>query len=82
MLRSDDEAGSRSLSRSQTDFPYLSDADDDAMKRYKESLGLSAGTPTGDPKDPRTCIIKSLALVSRPSLAPLSQSLTLVQRKS
>jgi len=46
------------------------DADDDAMKRYKESLGLGNGTPIGDPRDPRTCIIKSLALVSQtPSIS-------------
>ncbi|KIX92377.1 uncharacterized protein Z520_11851 [Fonsecaea multimorphosa CBS 102226] len=38
------------------------DADDEAMKRYKESLGLGGGTQIGDPNDPRTCIIKSLAL--------------------
>ncbi|KIW64750.1 hypothetical protein PV04_09661 [Phialophora macrospora] len=38
------------------------DANDEAMQRYKQSLGLSGGTPIGDPNDPRTCIIKSLAL--------------------
>jgi len=43
------------------------DADDEAMRRYKQSLGLGGGTGIGDPNDPRTCIIKSLALVSRPS---------------
>ncbi|OAP62604.1 hypothetical protein AYL99_01831 [Fonsecaea erecta] len=38
------------------------DQSDDAMKRWKQSLGLGNGDTIGDPNDPRTCIIKSLAL--------------------
>lgn len=33
------------------------------MNRWKASLGIGSGTPISDPNDPRTCIIKSLALV-------------------
>lgn len=39
------------------------DQDDDAMNRWKASLGLGTGEPIADPNDPRTCIIKSLSLV-------------------
>ncbi|OJJ62048.1 hypothetical protein ASPSYDRAFT_54990 [Aspergillus sydowii CBS 593.65] len=38
------------------------DKHDESLNRWKASLGLNAGEPIGDPKDPRTCIIKSLAL--------------------
>ncbi|KAL3464280.1 immunoglobulin E-set [Aspergillus heterothallicus] len=38
------------------------DKDDEAMQRWKASLGLNAGDPIGDPNDPRRCIIRSLAL--------------------
>jgi len=41
------------------------DQEDEALNRWKASLGLNAGTPIGDPKDPRTCIILSLAIGSR-----------------
>jgi len=41
------------------------DADDDAMQRYKQSLGLGGGgKDLSDPKDPRHCIILSLAMDS------------------
>ena len=32
------------------------------MRKWKESLGLGTGTPLLDEKDPRTCIMLSLAL--------------------
>ncbi|CAI7603255.1 unnamed protein product [Penicillium bialowiezense] len=38
------------------------DKDDEAMQRWKASLGLNAGEPIHDPNDPRKCIIKSLSL--------------------
>jgi Rho GDP-dissociation inhibitor len=38
------------------------DKDDEAMNRWKASLGLNSGDPIADPNDPRKCIIKSLAL--------------------
>ncbi|CAG8126695.1 unnamed protein product [Penicillium salamii] len=38
------------------------DKDDEAMQRWKASLGLNAGEPIHEPNDPRKCIIKSLAL--------------------
>ncbi|KAL2862363.1 rho GDP-dissociation inhibitor [Aspergillus lucknowensis] len=38
------------------------DKNDESLNRWKASLGLNAGDPIGDPNDPRTCIIKSLAL--------------------
>lgn len=43
---------------------HLSDQEDDAMNRWKASLGLATGNTISDPNDPRLCIIKSLALVS------------------
>lgn len=41
------------------------DQDDEALNRWKASLGLGSGTSVSDPNDPRRCIIKSLALVSQ-----------------
>ncbi|KAK2746320.1 hypothetical protein FQN57_003201 [Myotisia sp. PD_48] len=38
------------------------DKNDESLQRWKASLGLGSGTPIADPNDPRTCIIKSLAL--------------------
>jgi len=38
------------------------DQNDEALNRWKASLGLGTGTAVGDPNDPRTCVIKSLAL--------------------
>jgi len=41
------------------------DADDEAMKRYKESLGIGgSGKDLSDPNDPRHCIILSLTMDS------------------
>ncbi|KAJ5782909.1 RHO protein GDP dissociation inhibitor [Penicillium paradoxum] len=37
-------------------FPAL-DKDDEAMNRWKASLGLNTGEPIADPNDPRKCII-------------------------
>ncbi|KAJ5587275.1 Rho GDP-dissociation inhibitor [Penicillium hispanicum] len=37
------------------------DKDDEAMNRWKASLGLNAGNPVAKPGDPK-CVIKSLAL--------------------
>jgi len=38
------------------------DQDDEALNRWKASLGLGAGDSVSDPSDPRKCIILSLAL--------------------
>lgn len=38
------------------------DQNDESLNRWKASLGLNTGEPIGDPNDPRTCIIKSLAI--------------------
>jgi len=38
------------------------DAEDEAMRRWKESLGLGTGEVISDPNDPRTCVILSLGL--------------------
>ncbi|KAL1971448.1 hypothetical protein VTN31DRAFT_2069 [Thermomyces dupontii] len=38
------------------------DANDESLNRWKASLGLATGDPIADPNDPRTCIIKSLAI--------------------
>jgi len=40
------------------------DADDEAMQRYKASLGLGGGKDISDPNDPRHCIILSLTMDS------------------
>jgi hypothetical protein len=41
----------------------MADDDDDAMKKYKQSLGLGQGTPLPvEAGDKRTCVILSLAL--------------------
>jgi len=39
------------------------DQEDEALNRWKASLGLGSGTAIADPSDPRKCVIKSLALV-------------------
>jgi hypothetical protein len=49
-------------------LPYFSnhqkiDQEDEALNRWKASLGLGSGTVIADPSDPRKCVIKSLALV-------------------
>ncbi|GAB7362745.1 hypothetical protein MBLNU230_g3051t1 [Neophaeotheca triangularis] len=38
------------------------DAQDESLKKWKESLGLGTGTPIGDPNDSRKVIILSLGL--------------------
>lgn len=40
------------------------DANDESLQRYKQSLGLSGGKDLSDPNDPRVCIIHSLAMES------------------
>ncbi|ERF68264.1 hypothetical protein EPUS_02720 [Endocarpon pusillum Z07020] len=42
------------------------DQEDEALNRWKASLGLGSGKTVGDPNDPRKCVIKSLALVRPP----------------
>jgi len=39
------------------------DQEDEALNRWKASLGLATGDSISNPNDPRLCIIKSLALV-------------------
>ncbi|KAI0844196.1 immunoglobulin E-set [Daldinia vernicosa] len=46
------------------------DANDESLQRYKQSLGLSGGKDLSDPNDPRVCIIHSLAMES-PGRAPV-----------
>lgn len=44
---------------------HFLDAEDEAMQRYKESLGLGGkGESISDPNDPRVCIILSLTMDS------------------
>ena len=46
-----------------SDLDFVSaDQNDESLNRWKASLGLNTGEPIGDPNDPRTCIIQSLAL--------------------
>ncbi|KAJ9495643.1 rho GDP dissociation inhibitor [Exophiala xenobiotica] len=46
------------------------DQEDEALNRWKASLGLATGDSISNPNDPRLCIIKSLALevVGRPDI--------------
>jgi Rho GDP-dissociation inhibitor len=41
---------------------HFTDAGDESLQRYKESLGLGSGRDMSDPKDPRVCIIESLTM--------------------
>jgi Rho GDP-dissociation inhibitor len=54
----------RRLSFSLTTYPPIIDQNDESLKKWKESLLGAAGnnTTTGDPSDPRTCVIVSLGL--------------------
>lgn len=40
------------------------DAGDESLQRYKQSLGLGGGNDISDPNDPRVCIILSLTMES------------------
>ncbi|KAH8681090.1 immunoglobulin E-set [Xylariales sp. PMI_506] len=51
------------------------DAHDESLQRYKESLGLGAGTNISNPNDPRVCIIKSLTMES-PGRPPVTIDLS------
>ena len=46
-----------------TNLIWVLDQEDEALNRWKASLGLATGDSISDPNDPRSCIIKSLALV-------------------
>lgn len=52
-----------------------SDAEDESLQRYKESLGLGGGKDLSDPNDPRVCIIQSLTMES-PGRDPVVIDLT------
>jgi hypothetical protein len=43
---------------------FSTDANDESLQRYKESLGLGAGKDLSDPSDTRVCIIQSLTMES------------------
>jgi Rho GDP-dissociation inhibitor len=45
-----------------TIIPVSIDQNDESLNRWKASLGLNTGEPIGNPNDPRTCIIQSLAI--------------------
>ncbi|KAK6335423.1 hypothetical protein TWF696_002201 [Orbilia brochopaga] len=47
------------------------DADDEALNKWKASLGLATGKQIGDPNDPRTVVIEEIALLveGRPDIA-------------
>ena len=42
--------------------PLSTDQNDESLRKWKESLGLSGGNTISDPSDPRKCIILSLGL--------------------
>jgi hypothetical protein len=53
------------INKQLTRWLFLLDADDEAMQRYKASLGLGGtGKDLSDPNDPRHCIILSLTMDS------------------
>jgi hypothetical protein len=67
---------------SSSNHPFLKpslkppDANDESLKRYKESLGLGGGgKDVSDPNDPRHCIIQSLTMNS-PGRDPVTINLT------
>lgn len=62
--------------------PGSIDQEDEALNRWKASLGLGSGNPVADPNDPRKCVIKSLALVHFLPLATASTVADLLSRKS
>ena len=43
-------------------YTNSTDAGDESLQRYKESLGLGGGTDLSDASDPRVCIIHGLAM--------------------
>jgi Rho GDP-dissociation inhibitor len=55
--------------------PATADQNDESLNRWKASLGLNTGDPIGDPKDPRKCIIKSLA-IEAPGRSDITLDLT------
>jgi hypothetical protein len=53
------------VARGPNPFPRT-DANDESLKKWKESLGLGgSGKDLSDPSDSRTCIIQSLGLEVR-----------------
>jgi Rho GDP-dissociation inhibitor len=66
----------RTLYRRHTDKSFTSsDAEDESLQRYKQSLGLGGGKDLSDPNDPRVCIIQSLTMES-PGRDPVVIDLT------
>lgn len=59
-------ASSLAFSCASLSDPAQTDQEDEALNRWKASLGLGSGTAIADPNDPRKCVIKSLALVWLP----------------
>lgn len=58
-----------------SNYKYSTDANDDSLQRYKESLGLGGGKDLSDPSDTRVCIIQSLTLES-PNRPPVTIDLS------
>ena len=52
-----------------------SDAGDESLQRYKESLGLGGGKDLSNPNDSRVCIIESLTMES-PGREPVTVDLS------
>jgi len=63
-LKADQTPGFKVGEKKTLDEYHKLDQEDDAMNRWKASLGLGSGESISDPNDPRKCIIKSLDLVS------------------
>jgi len=61
-LKADQTPGFKVGEKKTLDEYQKLDQEDDAMNRWKASLGLGSGESISDPNDPRKCIIKSLAL--------------------
>jgi Rho GDP-dissociation inhibitor len=58
-----------------TDRDVSTDANDESLQRYKQSLGLSGGNDLSDPNDKRVCIIKKLSMES-PGREPVTIDLS------
>jgi len=61
-LKPDETEGFKVGEKKTIDEYHSLDANDESLRKWKESLGLGGGNALSDPKDPRTCIILSLGL--------------------
>lgn len=58
-----------------TNTSRITDAEDESLQRYKQSLGLGGGKDLSDPNDKRVCIIQALTMDS-PGRSPVTVDLS------